>query len=162
MFLWVKDEYYTDKFHENSERLYRVKRTIPLDSEDLYFNYQVLKENLIPAFDEIRVCMHLAEKVLLQVRIREDILEDLSYKYISSVDQVNRMVANGVTFRDAYQEVAQQIRNKTYSPDQKFEHTHEGSIGNLCLDEICNKMNERMKAFDFNKIDTACKALLEG
>jgi len=125
-------------------------------------DYQVLKENLIPAFDEIRVCMHLAEKVLLQVRIREDILEDLSYKYISSVDQVNRMVANGVTFRDAYQEVAQQIRNKTYSPDQKFEHTHEGSIGNLCLDEICNKMNERMKAFDFDKIDTACKALLEG
>jgi len=125
-------------------------------------DYQVLKENLIPAFDELRICMHLAEKVLLQVRIREDILEDLAYKYISSVDKVNRLVANGVTFRDAYQEVAQQIRNKTYSSDQKFEHTHEGSIGNLCLDEICIKMNERMKAFDFDKADAACKALLEG
>ncbi len=124
-------------------------------------DYQVLKENLIPAFDEIRTCMHLAEKVLLQFKVRENILEDQAYKYISSVDKVNQMVAEGKPFRDAYQEVAQQIRNNTFFAEKKFEHTHEGSIGELCLDEISNKMKERMNAFGFEKIDAAFKALLE-
>ncbi|MFC2112355.1 argininosuccinate lyase [Bacteroidota bacterium] len=124
-------------------------------------DYQVLKENLIPAFDEIGTCMHLAEKVLLQVKIRKDILEDQAYKYISSVDKVNQLVAGGMPFRDAYQEVAQQIRNKTFSTELTFEHSHEGSMGNLCLEEITDKMNDRLKAFGFETKNTAYKALLE-
>ncbi len=125
-------------------------------------DYQVLKENLIPAFTQISTCMHIAEKVLLQVRIRKDILEDQAYKYISSVDKVNQLVSNGVPFRDAYQTVAQQIRNKTYTAGLKLQHTHEGSIGNLCLEEIADKMNERMDAFGFEKIDAAFRELIEG
>jgi len=125
-------------------------------------DYQVLKENLIPGFGEIQTSLYLAEKVLLQVKVRKDILEDQAYKYISSVDKVNLMVGNGVPFRDAYQTVAQQIRSKTFSSDLKFDHTHEGSLGNLCLDKINNKMNERMTAFNFEKTDAAIKALLEG
>lgn len=125
-------------------------------------DYQVLKENLMPAFEEIRTCMHLAEKVLLHIKIRGDILEDQAYKYISSVDKVNQMVLSGVPFRDAYQAVAQQIRNKTFATEPTFNHTHEGSMGNLCLMEISDKMNVRMKAFGFEKIDAAYKALLEG
>lgn len=123
-------------------------------------DYQLLKESLVPAFDEIRTCMHLAEKVILQVRIREDILEDQAYRYISSADRVNRLVAGGMPFRDAYQEIARQIRKREFSPDHTFKHTHEGSIGNLCLDKITEKMNERMKAFDFEKMDAALKALV--
>ena len=124
-------------------------------------DFQVLKENLIPAFGEIRTCLHLAEKVLLQVNIRKDILEDQAYKYISSVDKVNQLVAGGVPFRDAYQAVAQQIRNKAFSAEQEFGHTHEGSMGRLCLDEINEKMNDRMKAFSFDKVDEAFRALVE-
>lgn len=124
-------------------------------------DFQVLKENLLPAFGEIRTCLHLAEKILLQVRVREDILEDPAYTYITSVDEVNRLVARGIPFRDAYREVARQIRSKTFTGELKMDHKHEGSIGNLCLDEIKEKMNQRMKAFDFNKIDAALQALLE-
>jgi argininosuccinate lyase len=121
----------------------------------------VLKENLIPSFGELRTCLHLAEKVLLQVKIREDILDDPNYKYISSVDKVNRMVAKGVPFRDAYQTIAQQIRNKTFSNEDEFDHTHEGSLGNLCLTEIEKKMEQRIRSFDFEKVDKAFRALLK-
>jgi argininosuccinate lyase len=124
-------------------------------------DYQVLKENLIPAFGEIRRCLQLAEKVLLRVNIRKDILDDQAYKYIGSVDKVNQLVAGGVPFRDAYQAVAQQIRNKTFTAEKTFEHSHEGSIGRLCLDEIQNKMKERIKAFSFEKTDKALKMLTE-
>ena len=123
-------------------------------------DYQVLKETFIPAFREMHFCMNLAEKVLLQIKIRENILEDPAYKYITSVDKVNKMVTSGVPFRDAYQAVAQQIRNNTFAPDTNLAHTHEGSLGNLCLDEIRNKMDERMNAFGFEKADIAIKNLL--
>lgn len=123
-------------------------------------DYQVLKENLVPAFGELTTCMRLAEKVLLQVKVKKDILKDPAYKYISSVDQVNRMVAGGMPFRDAYQEVAKQIRQKTFSGKAGFTHSHEGSIGNLCLDRIREKMKQRMEAFDFERIDEALEALL--
>jgi argininosuccinate lyase len=106
--------------------------------------------------------MYLAEKVLLQIKIREDILKETAYKYITSVDKVNLLVTSGVPFRDAYQAVAQQIRNKTFSSELKFDHSHEGSLGNLCLDKISIKMIERMEAFDFEKTDAALKALIEG
>ncbi len=125
-------------------------------------DYQVLKENLIPAFEEILSCMSMAEKVLLRVKIRENILDDAAYKYIGSVDRVNEMVSKGVPFREAYQTVAQQIRNKNYTTERSTEHTHEGSIGNLCLEEILDKMNRRMDAFGFEKIDVAFKSLIEG
>jgi len=124
-------------------------------------DYQVLKETLFPAFDEIRSCLQLAEKVLLQVRIREDILEDQAYRYISSVDKVNRLVTGGMPFRDAYREIARQIQNREFVPDLKFEHTHEGSIGNLCLEEIASKMEERIQGFGFERMDDALKALLQ-
>jgi argininosuccinate lyase len=124
-------------------------------------DYQVLKETLFPAFDEIRSCLQLAEKVLLQVRIREDILEDQAYRYISSVDKVNRLVTGGMPFRDAYREIARQIQNREFVPNLKFEHTHEGSIGNLCLEEIASKMEERIQGFGFERMDDALKALLQ-
>ena len=124
-------------------------------------DYQVIKENLFPAFREIRTCMQLAEKVLLRVSIRKDILEDQAYKYISSVDQVNRLVAGGMPFRDAYREIARQIRNREFTPEHRFEHTHEGSLGNPCLEEINSKMESRLKSFEFEKADRALEALVK-
>ena len=124
-------------------------------------DFQVLKENLMKAFSEIQACLYMAEKVLLQVKIRKDILDDPVYKHISSVDKVNQMVMKGMPFREAYQEIARQIRNFTFIPEDNFEHKHEGSIGNLCLEEIHQKMDKRLDSFNFDKIDNAVQKLLE-
>ena len=67
----------------------------------------------------------------------------------------------GMPFREAYQEIARQIRNQTFKPDDKILHSHEGSLGNLCLDEIHQKMDTRLESFSFAKIDNAIQKLLE-
>jgi argininosuccinate lyase len=123
-------------------------------------DFQVLKENLMKAFAELQTCLYMAEKVLLQVIIREDILEDPVYRHISSVDKVNQLVMGGMPFRDAYQEIARQIRNDTFTPEDKIVHKHEGSLGNLCLEEIRKKMDVRLESFSFDKIDNALQELL--
>jgi len=124
-------------------------------------DFQVLKENMMKAFAELQACLYMAEKVLLQVKIREDILEDPVYKYISSVDKVNQLVMKGIPFREAYQDIARQIRNQTFVPEDKIVHTHEGSLGNLCQDEIRQKMDVRMNSFNFERINQALEKLLE-
>ncbi len=124
-------------------------------------DFQVLKENMMNAFSELQECLYMAEKVLLQVIIRKDILEDPVYRHISSVDKVNQLVMKGMPFREAYQEIARQIRNRTFTPEDRIEHSHEGSIGNLCLEEIRQKMNARLALFRFDQVDTACRKLLD-
>ncbi len=124
-------------------------------------DFQVLKENMMKAFSEIQACLYMAEKVLLQVKIREDILEDPVYRHISSVDKVNQLVMKGIPFREAYQEIARQIRNQTFIPEDKIAHTHEGSLGNLCQEEIRQKMDKRLGSFGFDKIAQALQKLLE-
>jgi argininosuccinate lyase len=103
----------------------------------------------------------MAEKVILQVKIREDILDDPVYKHISSVDKVNQLVMKGVPFREAYQEIARQIRNQTFTPEDTIVHSHEGSLGNLSLEDIRQKMDTRLKSFSFDRIDNALQKLLE-
>ena len=124
-------------------------------------DFQVLKENLMKAFSELQACLYMAEKVILKVRIRKDILDDPVYRHISSVDRVNQLVMAGRPFREAYQEVARQIRQQTFVPEEKLTHTHEGSLGNLCLEDIQRKMNERMGSFPFDRMDNAFRQLLE-
>jgi argininosuccinate lyase len=124
-------------------------------------DFQVLKENLMKAFSELQDCLYMAEKVLLRVKIRKDILDDPVYRHISSVDKVNQLVMKGMPFREAYQEIARQIRNQTFTPEDSIVHTHEGSFGNLCLEEIHQKMDTRMESFSFDKIDNALQRLLE-
>ncbi len=123
-------------------------------------DFQVLKENLMKAFSELQDCLYMAEKVILQVKIREDILDDPVYRHISSVDKVNQLVMKGMPFREAYQEIARQIRNQTFTPEDSIVHRHEGSLGNLCLEEIRQKMDARMESFSFDKIDNALQKLL--
>jgi argininosuccinate lyase len=124
-------------------------------------DFQVLKENLMKAFAEMQANLYMAEKVLLQINIRKDILDDPVYRHISSVDRVNQLVMKGTPFREAYQEIARQIRNQTFTPEDRIEHTHEGSIGNLCLEEIHQKMNSRLALFNFDRVDEARRKLLE-
>jgi argininosuccinate lyase len=121
---------------------------------------QLLKECLFPAFDEIKTCITIVDMMIRQVIIKKDILNDPKYNYLFSVEEVNKLVLQGTPFRDAYKKVASDIKNGTFAPTMKIEHTHEGSIGNLCNDKIKQKMNEVVNAFNFEIVEKAIKQLL--
>lgn len=107
-------------------------------------DYQLSKEIIIPAIQEIKACLEMATSTLSQVAINESILEDTKYDYLFSVERLNELVQQGVPFRDAYKQVGHEIQEGTYIPNRNIKHTHQGSIGNLCLDEIRNKMEEAL------------------
>ncbi len=101
--------------------------------------YQILKEILFPAVETVKSCLDMAEYMLRHIEVNEQILNDDRYRYLFSVEVVNKQVAKGVPFREAYRDVARQIREGTFDPEKQVEHTHEGSIGNLCNEEIQKK-----------------------
>ena len=103
-------------------------------------DFQMLKEVIFPALDEIKNLVAMTEFMIKNLIIKKDILAEEKYRYLFSVEEVNRLVTNGVPFRDAYKIVGESIENNTFSPDKKVVHTHEGSIGNLCNAEIKAKM----------------------
>lgn len=102
---------------------------------------QLLKEVLLPALQEIKACLEMMSFSLKEVRIREDITDDPRYDYLFSVDTLNEMVLQGTPFRDAYRQMGDAIREGRYVPNKTLRHTHAGSLGNLCLDEIRAKMD---------------------
>lgn len=114
---------------------------------------QLIKENIVPAFAQIKDCIELTAYLLENVIVRENITADDKYKYIFSVEAVNREVLNGMSFRDAYLKVGMQIENGEYVPVKEIRHTHEGSIGNLCNAEIQQKMQRIFKSFEFEKAE---------
>lgn len=116
---------------------------------------QIIKEILFPSLYELLDCIHLMHHAIKQVHVRERIMEDDLYKYAFSVDEVNRKVQQGMSFRDAYKSVAQSIDNGTYSPAFRPDHTHEGSIGNLQTERIREMLNTHKNSFSFDKIEKA-------
>ena len=126
-----------------------------------YFrDMQLTKEIFIPAFREINECIKIAGFALENIKINENILDDEKYNAIFSVEEVNRLVLSGIPFRDAYREVGASIKNGQFVPDKNIRHTHEGSIGNLCLDRIEDKMKRIADSFHFEKAIAAIEALL--
>jgi argininosuccinate lyase len=122
---------------------------------------QLLKEALFPALDTLRSCLHLSTFMLRSIQVRKGILDDPFYKHVFSVEVVNELVLQGVPFRDAYKQVGQDIEADTFVPNQeKVVHSHEGSIGNLCLPEIQAKLEKQVAKFDFAVIDRAYADLL--
>ena len=115
-----------------------------------YFrDMQLTKEIYVPAFKEITDVVRMAKAGIEQMWINRDILANDIYKYLFTVEDVNDAVAKGVPFRDAYREVGMRVQNGTYEHDgRELNHTHEGSIGNLCLENIRQK-------FERNRIDFA-------
>lgn len=102
---------------------------------------QILKEGLFPAIESLKSCLDMASFCIKEIKVKENILDDQKYNHLFTVDALNEMVASGITFRDAYKTVANQIENNTFKSPKKTKHTHEGSINNLCLEEIKNKMD---------------------
>lgn len=121
---------------------------------------QLLKEHLFPAFGTLRDCVEMAGLMLSQIDIRENILEDEKYRYLFSVEEVNKLVHAGVPFRDAYRQVGQSIENGSYTWSTRLQHTHEGSIGNLCNAEIARQWDKVCQDFPFEKVTAALEKLL--
>ena len=103
---------------------------------------QLLKEGLIPSFSTLKSCLEMLTYSLKNIQVRKDIVEEDKYLYMFSVEEVNRLVQNGTPFRDAYKIVGKNIEEGTFNPDKTVNHTHKGSVGNLCLDEIVAKKNK--------------------
>lgn len=121
---------------------------------------QILKETLMPAFDEILNCLDMTYFMLSNIEVNENILADEKYDMIFSVEKVNELVLRGIPFREAYKIIGNEINGGTYSPNKALNHTHEGSIGNLCNQQITKMMQEVLKRFNFEKVTSAIEDLL--
>lgn len=127
-----------------------------------YFrDLQIIKEVFLPAFDELADCLQMAAYIINKIEVNEHILDNPMYDPIFSVEEVNRLTAAGMPFRDAYKKVGLEIEAGTFHADHNIHHTHEGSIGNLCNDEINALMNNVLKGFNFERMTEAEKKLLE-
>lgn len=127
-----------------------------------YFrDLQIIKEVFLPAFDELEDCLQMAAYIINKMEVDEHILDNPMYDPIFSVEEVNKLAANGMPFRDAYKTVGLAIENGTFKADKHIHHTHEGSIGNLCNDHIAELMNNIISQFHFEKVDEAERKLLQ-
>lgn len=122
---------------------------------------QLLKELLFPAIQNLKDCLRMIQLMLSHIQVKENILRDEKYTYLFSVEEVNKLVLAGVPFRDAYQTVGTNIREGNYHPDTALNHVHEGSMGNLCLDEISRNMDATIRAFHFQRYHKAVSDLLQ-
>lgn len=126
-----------------------------------YFrDMQIIKEVFIPAFEELQSCIYMVNRMMQEVKVNKQILEDKKYDLIFSVEEVNKRVVDGVPFRDAYKEVGLEIESGNYTPDYNIHHTHEGSIGNLCNEKIELLAQEILSDFNFEKMKRAEDQLL--
>jgi argininosuccinate lyase len=127
-----------------------------------YFrDLQMVKEVFLPAFKEVNDCLEIASLALKNMSVNQRILDDPKYDFIFSVEEVNKLVLSGMPFRDAYKQIGEKIENRDFHPYRKVNHSHEGSIGNLCLDKISEKRDKIINGFNFSKIDDAITKLLE-
>jgi argininosuccinate lyase len=121
---------------------------------------QLLKETVFPDLSQLKDCLQMTVFMLEHITIKPNILEDNFYAYLFSVEEVNRLVLEGTPFRDAYKKVGMDIEAGEFRPSTKVEHSHEGSIGNLCLDEIKAKMQKALDSFDFEYVEKTIEKLL--
>ncbi len=122
---------------------------------------QLLKENLFPAFQSLSDCLEIATYMLENIQIKEQILDDPKYDYLFSVEVVNNEVLRGVPFREAYRQIGLDIDQGKFKPSKEVAHTHEGSIGNLCNEQI-EKLFATVKAgFGFAEVEEALDKLVK-
>ena len=142
-----------------SNKLQALPQQVVLIMNNLPTGYfrdlQIIKEAFLPAFDELKDCLRMAIYIVERMEVNEHILDNPIYDPMFSVEEVNRLAAAGMPFRDAYKQVGLQIEAGEFRADRNICHTHEGSIGNLCNDQIARLMDERMAEFHFEKAEKA-------
>ncbi len=121
---------------------------------------QLLKEHIIPALENLQACIQMAGLMLTNIQVKKDLLNDEKYKYLFSVEEVNKLVLQGTPFRDAYKKVGMDIEAGNFSYHPTTAHTHEGSIGNLCNDSIKSMMDTVIQKYNFGSVATAMQKLL--
>ena len=127
-----------------------------------YFrDLQIIKEVYIPAFRELKDCLDIAAYIIREIKVNPNILDDSRYDLMFSVEEVNRLVQEGMPFRDAYKKVGLDIEAGRFAPDKNIRHTHEGSIGNLCNGQIRQLMEQALQAFHFSQATQAEEELLK-
>lgn len=145
-------------------KLQGLPQQITLISNNLPSGYfrdlQIIKEVFLPSFDELKDCLRMVTHMMREVKVNEHILDDDKYALLFSVEEVNRLVLEGVPFRDAYKQVGLNIEAGKFIPVKKVHHTHEGSIGNLCNDQVSALMQNIMDGFAFNRVNEAEQQLL--
>ena len=126
-----------------------------------YFrDLQIIKEVFLPAFGELKDCLSMAAYIVNKMEVNEHILDNPIYDPMFSVEEVNDLAAHGMPFRDAYKKVGLEIEAGEFKPRKEIHHTHEGSIGNLCNDQIVALMERTLAEFHFERVERAEKALL--
>ena len=147
-------------------KLQGLPQEIILISNNLPCGYfrdlQIIKEVFLPAFDELKDCLRMVTHMMREVEVNDHILDDDKYSLLFSVEEVNRRVLEGTPFRDAYKQVGLEIEAGKFTPSKSVNHTHEGSIGNLCNDQISEMMHQVIGSFSFNKMNEAEKQLIHG
>ncbi len=127
-----------------------------------YFrDLQIIKESFLPSFDELKDCLKMAAYIINKMEVNRNILDNKMYDLMFSVEEVNRLAAAGMPFRDAYKKVGLDIEAGKFVPDKNIHHTHEGSIGNLCNDKIQALMEQCLDGFHFENMENAEKNLLK-
>lgn len=125
-----------------------------------YRDLQIIKEVFVPLFDDLVDCLRMTTAMMQGVEINRSILNDSRYDAIFSVEEVNRLVVEGVPFRDAYKQVGQAIEAGEFVPNKEVNHTHEGSIGNLCNAQIVELFEQTLAMFPFARVQEAVQALV--
>ncbi|MGN0036138.1 MAG: argininosuccinate lyase [Bacteroidaceae bacterium] len=145
-------------------KLQALPQQIVLMSNNLPSGYfrdlQLIKEVFLPAFRELTDCLDMTAYIIQRIRVDEHILDDPKYAPIFSVEEVNRLAAAGMPFRDAYRKVGLAIEAGEFVPTKEVHHTHEGSIGNLCNDRIASYMQQILDGFGFERVSEAEQRLL--
>ena len=134
-------------------RLQAVPNEISLLTTNLPLGYhrdlQLLKDIIFPATTTLCQCLDMCDFMLEHIIVKQNIIEDERYNYLFTVEDVNRLTLSGVPFREAYKQIGMAVQRGEYTPTRSVEHTHEGSIGNLCNDKIAEKMNKVLEKFAF-------------
>lgn len=125
-------------------------------------DFQLIKEVFMPAFEELIDCLQMTEYIIARTEVNEHIIDDPRYDAMFSVEEVNRRVLSGTSFRDAYKQVGLEIEAGNFVPDKNVHHTHAGSIGNLCNDKIAELMAYTINEFHFERAEQAEQKLLKG
>ncbi len=145
--------------------LQAISQEITLITTNLPSGYhrdlQLLKEKLFPAFNQLRDCLRMTHLMLSNIVVKNDLLKDEKYKYLFSVEEVNKLVLQGIPFRDAYKIIGQSIEKGEFEYSNILHHTHEGSMGHLCNDEIQRMMDTEIQSFQFDLVNQKLERLIK-
>jgi len=141
-----------------------LPQQITLISNNLPSGYfrdlQIIKEVFLPSFDELKDCLRMVTYMMREIEVNKHILDDQKYALLFSVEEVNRLVLEGVPFRDAYKKVGLSIEAGEFTPNTQIQHSHEGSIGNLCNEAVALLMQRIVDGFSFERMNEAEQKLL--